>query len=171
MTAPAIVDEFADQAVDYVERALGIRLEFNSETLPILDHYVRQVPEEQPAARDLVAATAGAYFGEVIRRAFGGSWVLGDPQMSETWRLVLPGGLSFSPPGFVAAAIAGEEVDDYDTGFDAPPRMRQALEAALDAMAEVTEEVYYSLSGRYDTLEHLQDVLVHHAARDLGENN
>ncbi|RMH36449.1 MAG: hypothetical protein D6689_22505 [Deltaproteobacteria bacterium] len=161
---PREIDEYAQNLVEYVERALGVRLDYASETLPVLDHYVRQVPTDHPGARALVIATAGAYYGEVVRARVGGSWVEhGEPG---NWRLVLPGGLSFSPAGFVAAAIAGGEVDDYDTGFDAPPKMRHHFEAALDAMAPMTEREYYSLSTRFDTIEHLQDVVLARAAAE-----
>lgn len=160
---PTEVADFADQAVEYVRRALGVVLEYNSETLPVLDHYVRQVPDNQPGTRELVIATAGAYYGEVVRRALGGSWEIhGEP---DAWRLVLPGGLSFAPAGFVASAMVLAEVDDYDTGFDAPQGMRDLFEQALESMSPVTEEQYYSLCGRFDTIEHVQDVLFARAAQ------
>ena len=54
---PPRVREYADQAVSYVQRALGIKLEYDSDTLPVLDHYLRTVPEDQPAALQLVVAT------------------------------------------------------------------------------------------------------------------
>lgn len=163
---PAQVTEFAEQVVAYVKRSLGVTLAYDSETLPVLDHYVRQVPAEQPAARTLVIATAGAYYGEVVRRRMGGSWVVvGEP---ETWRLVLPGGLSFAPAGFVACAIEQTEADGYDTGMDAPPKMRDVFEATLDGMSPVSEQDYYSLCGRFDTLEHVQDVLLARA-RQIAE--
>jgi len=41
---PARVREYANQAVEYVRRALGIDLEYDSDTLPLLDHYLRDVP-------------------------------------------------------------------------------------------------------------------------------
>ncbi len=154
---PTSVGEFADQAVEYVRRSLGVTLEYNSETLSVLDYYIRQVPDDQPSARTLVIATSGAYYGEVVRRTLGGSWVIdGEP---EDWRMVLPGGLSFAPAGFVAAAMALADVDDYDSAMEAPPRMKELFEQALDQMAPVTEAEYYSLAGRLDTLEHVQDVL------------
>src|SRR5262245_8078766 len=101
---PARVREYAEQAVVYVRRALGVALEYDSDTLPLLDHYLRMVPEEQGATVQLVIATSGAYFGEVVRRRLGGRWeVVGD---ETDWRVVLPTGLNFSPLGFVASAIA-----------------------------------------------------------------
>lgn len=241
-----MVNEFASQAVDYVRRALGITLEYDSETLPILDHYLRQVttaPADRgngtdrgnghrtdrgngngtdhgnghgkargngrPQARtpELVAATAGAYFGEVVRRRLGGSWHLpsNDPG---TWRLVLPSGLWFWPVAMVMAAILGPDgdavespsdpddpddppdvdvVDDVDGsddgesradsarsdgGWDAslqvPPPLRPHVARVLESMADVSEEEYYSLCCRLDTLEHLQDMLAAMARRSDG---
>ena len=46
---PARVREYAEQAVEYVRRALGVALEYDSNTLPLLDHYLRTVPGEQTA--------------------------------------------------------------------------------------------------------------------------
>ena len=160
---PAAVGEYARQAVEYVDNALGMVLEFDSDTLPVLDHYLRSVPEDEPALVELVAVTSGAYFGEVVRRRLGGSWDLssGDPS---TWRIVLPTGLSFSPAGVVAEAIAQADLEEMASGFDAPPKLRPHLEFALERMGEVTLETYYSLCGRLDTLEHLQDVMLAVAA-------
>lgn len=166
-SVPTEVANFAEQAVEYVQRSIGIVLEYNSETLPVLDHYLRQIPDDEPGARELVIATAGAYYGEVVRRHLGGTWVVeGEP---DSWRLVLPGGLSFAPAGFVATAVALSEVDDYDTRFGVPPKMREMFEEALEVMSPVTEEHYYSLCGRFDTIEHVQDVLFARAAQKQSE--
>src|SRR6185312_3960156 len=68
---PARVREYADQAVAYVQRALGVTLEYDSDTLPLLDHYLRSANDAQAPTQELVTATAGAYFGEVVRRRLG----------------------------------------------------------------------------------------------------
>ena len=163
---PPRVREYADQAVAYVRAALGIRLEYDSDTLPVLDHYLRNVPSEQPATLKLVIATSGAYFGEVVRRRLGGRWeATGD---DTDWRMVLPTGLSFSPPGFVAAAIAQADLDDLDSEIDAPPRMRPYVQKALARMGEVPITEYYSLCNRLDTVEHVHEVLVAVAAQMMG---
>lgn len=167
---PARVSEYADQAVAYVRRALGLTLEYDSDTLPLLDHYLRTLAEigsEQPATVQLVVATAGAYFGEVVRRRLGGRWEIGGEDVE--WRVVLPTGLNFAPAGIVAAAIAMADLDDLDSEFDAPPRMRPYVQRALERMGEVSVEDYYSLCGRLDTLEHLHEVLVAVAAQMLGD--
>ena len=161
---PREVRELADQAVEYVERAVGVRLEFDSDTLPIMDHYLRTVPTGETAALVLVSVTAGAYFGEVVRRTLGGRWDLA-AGVPEHWRLVLPTGMSFSPTGVVAEAILQDDAIDLGSRFDAPPRMQPHIESALERMGEVTVEDYYSLCGRLDTLEHLQSVLLATAAK------
>jgi len=168
---PPRVREYADQAVAYVRRALGLTLEYDSDTLPLLDHYLRTVNEVQGEGGkaetiQLVVATSGAYFGEVVRRRLGGRWELGGKDIE--WRVVLPTGLNFAPAGFVAAAIAQADLDDLDSEFDAPPRMRPYVQQALERMGEVTMEDYYSLCGRLDTLEHVHEVLVAVAAQMMG---
>jgi len=171
-SVPARVREYADQAVEYVRRALGLTLEYDSDTLPLLDHYLRTLSEvgsDQPATVQLVVTTAGAYFGEVVRRRLGGRWETGGDDIE--WRVVLPTGLNFAPAGFVAAAIAMADLDDLDSEFDAPPRMRPYVQRALERMGEVSLEDYYSLCGRLDTLEHVHEVLVAVAAQMLGNTD
>ncbi len=166
--APAAVAEYAARAVEYVARALGLTLEFDSDTLPVLDHYLHSIPKDEPAAIELVAHTAGAYFGEVVRRRLGGRWEAADQGASD-WRLVLPTGVNFSPAGFVLAAIMQRDLAEADSELDAPSRMKPHLQQALARMGEVTAQEYYSLCGRLDSVEHVHEVLVAVAAQLLGE--
>ncbi len=167
---PPRVREYAEQVVTYVKRALGVTLEYDSNTLPVLDHYLRTVEETagtaQPATLQLVIVTAGAYFGEVVRRQLGGRWELSEKDIE--WRMVLPTGLNFAPAGFVASAIAQADLDDIDSELEAPPRMRPHVQQALSRMGEVSVDDYYSLCGRLDTLEHIHEVLVAVAAQMMG---
>jgi hypothetical protein len=167
---PERVLEYADQVVAYVRRALGVTLEYDSDTLPLLDHYLRTVAadaQQQSATVQLVVLTSGAYFGEVVRRRLGGRWDLGSEETD--WRVVLPTGLNFSPAGFVASAIAQADLDDLDSELDAPARMLPYVQQALARMGEVSVEDYYSLCGRLDTVEHIHEVLVAVAAKMLGD--
>jgi hypothetical protein len=174
---PARVREYAEQAVAYVKRALGVMLEYDSNTLPLLDHYLRSVGDAEGHAVQLVIATAGAYFGEVVRRSLGGRWELqpsgdGEPRTGvddADWRVVLPTGLNFSPVGFAASALAQADVEDFDCELDAPARMRPYVQQTLARMGEVSVEDYYSLCGRLDTLEHVHEVLVAVAAQMMGD--
>jgi hypothetical protein len=163
---PPRVREYADQAVTYVRRALGVTLEYDSDTLPLLDHYLRSVPDDQVATMKLVIATSGAYFGEVVRRRLGGRWETNGEEAD--WRVVLPTGLNFSPLGFVASAIAQADLEDVDSELDAPARMRPYVQQTLARMGEVPIDEYYSLCGRLDTLEHVHEVLVAVAAQMMG---
>lgn len=172
MTAPPPLSErlreYAAQTVEYVRRAVGVALDFDSDTLPLLDHYLRNVPADQPATTRLIITTAAAYFGEVVVRRLGGRWETGDGD-ELTWRLVLPTGVSFSPAGMVGSAIVRADAADLDTGLDAPPKMRPYVEAALARMSPVSTEEYYSLCGRLDTLEHVHEVLLTVAAELAGK--
>lgn len=163
---PPRIREYADQAVEYVRRALGVTLEYDSDTLPLLDHYLRAVPADQAATMQLVIGTAGAYFGEVVRRRLGGRW---DTSGDEgDWRVFLPTGINFSPVGFVATAIAQSDLPTVDSEIDAPLRMRPHVQQALSRMGEVSVDEFYSLCGRLDTLEHVHEVLVAVAAQMMG---
>jgi hypothetical protein len=168
---PARIREYADQVVAYVRRALGVTLEYDSDTLPLLDHYLRTVPSDQAATLELVVSTSGAYFGEVVRRRLGGRWEARPSENGggDEWRVVLPTGLNFSPVGFVASAIAQADLDDLDSEIDAPPRMRTYVQETLARMGEVSVEEYYSLCGRLDTLEHVHETLVAVAAQMMGD--
>lgn len=175
--SPAEVVEYADQAVQYVRRSLGMTLEYDSETLPLLDHYLRSVPGENAAAAHLVAATAGAYFGEVVKRRVGGEWDLPSRDPG-SWRLVLPTGLWFSPAAVALAVIVGSDEEngslgdeitdpeadavtgsDWDASLNAPGPLRPLVAQVLDNMADVSHDDYYSLCGRLDTIEHVESVL------------
>ena len=164
---PDPVSEYVRAAVDFVRRAVGMVLDGSDESLAVLDHYVGQVPRDKPAIVLLVAPAVGAYFGEVVRRRFGGEWQLqGDPA---AWRLSLEGGaLSFAPVGMAAAAVCRAEVDGYDAEVALEPVHREDIEAALERAAPVTEEYFYSLTGRFEAIQHVLDLLAGLRARSQG---
>lgn len=64
----------------------------------------------------------------------------------------------FHPAHVVLAAIF--QADTYKDNLNPPPRMVDAAQQALGRMSNVTEADYYSLCGRFDTVEHLQAVLL-----------
>src|SRR5262245_55902271 len=144
---PGEVFDLAERAVEYVRKAMGQVLDYTPETLPLLDYYLRGIPMDREEIVDLIARTAGAYFGEVARKAIGGVW----QQDGTEWRLVLGAGITLTPAAMAAEAIAQGSVGDYDATFDVPDDHRGAVEDALSDR-EVPEEEYYSLSGRLETL-------------------
>lgn len=171
---PRQILEFAARTVDQVRAAIGVELSYDSETLPIVDHYLQNIPRDQFATIRLIAAATGAYFGEVVRRHLGGRWDLDERKPLEA-RLILSWGLSFAPAGVVAAAIlSSDEVDDIamgrgdiDTGFRVPDLIQSHVSDTLARMSPVSTEEYYSLCGRLDTLEHLQEVMLATMAQTL----
>lgn len=73
---PEILD-LSEACVKFVERALGVRLDYQPETLSLLDHYVgltRREAKEKPEAVEVVAVAAGAYLGEIVRRRYPCWW-------------------------------------------------------------------------------------------------
>src|SRR5262245_50311441 len=152
---PGAVHELAEQAVDFVRRSTGIGLDYTPETLPVLDHYLREVPTERPELVGLVATAAGVYFGEVVRRLLGGEWDHEGPDARE-WELETPLGLRFRPVGVAAEAIV--RMDTEEGAFEVPDEDRDAVEDALDE--EVPEDEYYALSERLETFERIQSVLL-----------
>ena len=154
---PDEVRDYAEQTVKYVQNAMEQTLSYDSETLPLLDFYMKSVPTDEMAVVNLTAVTVGAYFGEVVRRTLGGHWQddIGPDPME--WRLILPGGLTFVPSAMALCCMTKE---DGDLVVDAPPKMMVLIKDALERMTDLSEEAFFSLAGRYDTLEHLQEVLL-----------
>jgi hypothetical protein len=163
---PAQVSDYVRAAVEYVRRAIGVLLDGSEESLAVLDHYVGQVPRDRPEMIELLAPAVGAYFGEVVRRRFGGSWkVAGAPA---TWRLAITRAhVVIAPIAMAAAALAGAEVEGYDTTLVVPKEREEQLLDALERTAPVTEEYFYSLTGRFESLQHTLDLLG--ALRHAGE--
>lgn len=91
-TTPRIVQDLADACVRFVERAIGFKLDYTPETLPVLDHYVEQAraaAHERPETKTIVAPAVGAYLGEVVRRKFTGFWRLEDANDPRSFRVEL----------------------------------------------------------------------------------
>ena len=162
--ASTTIADLAARTVEYVRRAVGVALEYDSDTLPLLDHYLREVPGQAVEVVELVVTTAGAYFGDVVIRHLGGRWEMSTAESRE-WRVVLPTGIAFKPAAFVAVAIARREVGEFDDTLDVPARIRPHFDAALARMGDRDEQEYFSLCGRLDMLEHLSEVLVGVAAQ------
>ena len=151
---PGEIFDRAERTVDSVRRALGLTLDYTPETLPLVDHYLTQVPRDRPEVIALVAETAGAYFGEVVRKALGGTW----SETPEGWLVRLDAGVTFMPSGMVAEAVAQTTLE-ADGEFAVPDEDRDAVEDALRDAPQVTEAEYYSLCGRLEALMLVCDVI------------
>jgi hypothetical protein len=184
---PPAVQDLADACVRFVERAVGVRLDYTLETLPLLDHYLAaaretlgekkkaaesQAGSEQDATPTLsiVAQAAGAYFGEVIRRRHASWWRLdADPadhrlEFHHLHLVVLPvtlmlDVLTLDPAGKGPASFSGFELDEADRG---------AAAARLAELPPVPLEEYVSPSTRLEVIDIVVDaVRVFHMAEGI----
>lgn len=186
----ALVDALTQTFIEQVRRALGVQLDGSRTSLAFVDHYLSLAREEErEPIVSLLAAGAGAYFGELVRREMGGTWV-GDGQDPRRLRLLVePQFIHFSPVDQAYEAIAGQgvEADDprlapgpaFDSAFglrppqtdegDEPEPGQDEADWLSDRLAElspVPEDEFYSLTCRFETLELMLELL---AAKHVSE--
>lgn len=177
---PAVLAHVGDLEQHFrkqVQRALGVDLDGSVTSLAFVDHYLGLARDETRAPiLSLLSAGAGAYFGELVRREFGGTWVgrVDDPR---GLRLLLGAQfLYFSPVAAAHAAILGREPEDDDldcalhldarpTGGADPTDDAAWILQRLEAAAPVPEDQFYSLTTRFETIAYIVELLAdRHAA-------
>ncbi len=140
----------------FVERAVGVKLDYEPETLSILDHYLlgaRAAAGERPAAAVLVAHAAGAYFGEVVRRRYPSWWRL-EGEDPGAWRVELePVYLSFSPAQLMADALFREGDPEASERLELEEEDRLAVAARLAELPPVGEDEFYAPSTRLEVID------------------
>jgi len=166
-STPAVVTEFAENCVRYVESALKLRLDFEPETLSILDHYgslIRDTKVKSDAEREnllrLLASLMGCYFGEVIRKHYDCRWCVTHPDPLE-WRLeFLDCFLYFNPIGVAMEAMLADHDECWGAGFATLPEDMSDLAESLDHIPGVSTEDFFRFTTRWDTLAYIVDWLV-----------
>jgi hypothetical protein len=170
-TPPARVAELAEACVRYVERALGVRLDYEPETLPLLDHWLASARGGSALeVSSIVAHASGAYFGEVVRRRYASWWaILGEDPSA--WQVQLESTyLSLRPVEVAALALRpvepDEGLDEVAAGvelalLELDEDDRPAVAARLAELPPVTEEEYRSMA----TLLEVIDIAVDAARR------
>jgi hypothetical protein len=158
---PANVAELSAACVRFVETRYGIHLDFMPETLSVLDQWVRDARDElreRPEVADLVQSSAGAYLGEVVRRAFGAQWMAeGD---YADWRLGMATVFcAYNPLGMVREALMLSEAEGWHAHFELDPGEEEAIVARLEALPEVGEDEFYAPSTRFDVVNLVVDAL------------
>ncbi len=183
----ALVEQLSTAFREQVSRAIGCELDWTATSLAFVDHYLGLAGEEdREPILALLGAGAGAYFGEVVRREVGGTWA-GDGKDPRRLRLLLsPNFVHFSPVDLALEMIlSGASAPDVDAaGLDTAFRLSRAAAPDLDEdalrdyvddaewmdrrLAElppVPADQYYSLTGRYETLKLILEMLaVKHAS-------
>jgi len=158
---PSEVAELAAACVRFVAALYKGALDFAPETLSYVDQWLRDARAEvpgRPEATDLVQAAAGAYLGEVVRRAFGGRWVV-EGQHSE-WKLCLSSVYcAFNPIGMAREALMLEPAEGWGAHLELDPGESEAIGQRLAALPPVQDDEYYAPTTRFDVLSILFDVL------------
>jgi hypothetical protein len=152
---PAEVAELAAGCVRFIGARYGVTLDFEPDTLSFVDQWLRDARAEvsrRPQTAELVQSSAGAYLGEVMRRTFGGTWVVSG-ETSE-WRLCLSSVYcAFNPIGMVREALLLEAAEGWHAHFELDPGEREGIEARLAALPEVEDDEFYAPSTRFDVTE------------------
>ncbi|MGZ5970083.1 MAG: hypothetical protein ACXWP4_20565, partial [Polyangiales bacterium] len=167
--APSQVLDLAAQCARFVEKSTGVALDFTPDTLPLLDHYLRQVPRDGEGLQGLVAAAAGAYFGEVVRRVFPCRWHA-PPDDYGAWRIEFEHiFLHFNPVAFAHEAITASEVVKGGAGFGVLDQDLEVVRGGLEALGTIGEDDYFRLATRFEVLNTVVDRLTGQSM--TGEDN
>jgi len=151
---PPAAAELAAACVRYVASRYGATLDFSPDTLSFVDQWLRDARADlaaRPEAALLVQGAAGAYLGEVIRRTFGGQWLVEDDQAD--WRLLLTSVYcAFNPIGMAREALLLDAADGWHAHFELDPAERDDAEARLAALPPVDDDEFYAPSTRFDVV-------------------
>ncbi len=169
---PPEVLRMADQARTYIQKALEFDVDGTHDTLPVVDHYLSEVPTDEAEICDLVATATGCYFGEILRERFGAAWTTASEDPAG-WRLELTDcTLSFFPVAMAYQAIQhGQHEDRYDDGVYVEPEDQEGLRQALELSPPVAENIYYTLCNRFDTVEYIVELLMGRRAKKKEEED
>lgn len=153
---PESIVDLCRSMTDFVERTVGIRPDYTPDTLPLVDHYVREARaelERKPAVTDLTAQALGAYFGEVVRRAFTGFWSLPSPNYHDWQLLGQAAFFAFNPIGVGYEVLTRGQHGGPSSELRMAKEDTDLVRARLLSLPEEREESYYSLSTRFEVIE------------------
>lgn len=156
------VGDYAQTCVQYVLASTGVPLDYSTDTLPLLDHYLRDARHaiaDRPESEPLVATVAGCYLGEVMRARHALVWDL-QAEDPLDWRVTNPqGNVAVMPVAIARAALAGPGSRLNLEVFSLEPSLRRALGDRLDLLPEVDEEDFLAPSTRVEVLDIAMDLL------------
>jgi hypothetical protein len=166
--APPHVAELAASCARYVHAKYGVPLDGTSDTLSLLDQYVRDARADvalQPASLPLLEATIGAYFGEVVRRAYASSWFSSGDH--DAWRLDFEEVyLTFNPIGMAREALSLVEAEGWHAHLEMDDAEKDDVLSRLARLPEVSDDEFYAPSTRYDVVEIAVEALLAKAHAD-----
>ena len=152
------------------------------ESLAYVDHFLTELRDEiRPEVLGLACAGAGAWFGRKIQEHFGAQW-LGRREDPRSLRLFLTPVFVHLAPCDIALEVAlGESLEPDDPrippgpSFDAsfnldrrstdskPESAAQWMSSRLSELRPLDEGLYFSLTGRLETLELIAQMLAQRA--------
>lgn len=152
---PPEIAELAASCVRFVLAKYKVPLDFTSDTLSVLDHYVKEARVDlgaRPEGQALIEAAVGAYFGEVVRRVFESTWRI-EGEYAE-WRLSMSEVyLSFNPIGMAREALTQDDAPGWHSHLAMHMGEQEEVERRLASLPEVADDEYYALSTRFDVVE------------------
>ena len=158
---PPHIAELAAACVEFVRRSIDAALDGTPDTLPLLDAWLKQSRGElRPEVVQLIAPAAGAYFGEVLRRAFPARWHA-PPDSYASWRLELEDCfLYFNPIGVAVEAMQHEDTEGLGAAFTVAEDLAAELRRHLEIAAPVRVDDYYLLTTRFEVIDQIVHFLM-----------
>lgn len=137
-----LAHELADAFRGHVRRALGAPLDDSETSLAYVDHYLRTVRSETRAPiLSLIAAEAGAYYGELVCRTIGGTWI-GDGRDPRRLRVMMRDQfLHFAPVDQALEALLGPGRDPIEIGSDDEGTAIATLDTTFHARRDPTPPI------------------------------
>ena len=159
--APDVVSDLASSCVRFVDKALGLELDYTQETLPVLDHYLGAAEDISEEILGLLAPACGAYFGEVVRRHLQeGTWHLPEDDDWSELILELPSAsIRFNPMAVAVEVATGGSMEGLSAQFSVPEADRARAREAVERLGDVAEEDYYTFAVRFDVLAQIHATL------------
>ena len=143
-----------------MQRAVGTPLDGTSDTLPLLDHYLRQLDAKEPGpVHELIVSAAGAYFGEIVRKRYPCRWYapVGEPFR---WRIEFERiFLHFNPVAMAFEAIARRE-SGLGASFETLEADQDHLRAVFEGLPAVRVKDFYTLGVRLEVLDRVVAELI-----------
>ena len=169
---PEAVLELASACVRFVASRYGVALDFTADTLPLVDQYVRDAKADaatRPETLPLLAASVGAYLGEVMRTQVGAFWFAeGD---HSAWRLYFTHVyLACNPLGMILEALDPELAEGWHAHFEIDPADADIVATRLAAIPDVEADVYSLPTTRMEALTIVHEALrAHMESQNVGD--